>query len=170
MIARTPVARVAASILLAGALVSGTAGCTFFSTQATLIKYDPSDGIGANIGDLHVRNALALASDDGKTLSLTMSIVNTGKLGASLNIQYQIAGVKTTESRFVDGNSVVTVGTTPTDSRILISNPDVKAGGLLPVYVQYGNFEGQQLLVPVLTADLAQYNTLKPTDAPAPSQ
>lgn len=166
MIARTPIARVAASILLAGALVAGTSGCTFFATQATLIKYDPSDGIGANIGDLHVRNALALASDDGKTLSLTMSIVNSGKNGADLTIQYQIAGVKTTESRFVDGNSVVTVGTTPTDSRILITNPDVKAGGLLPVYVQYGNFEGQQLLVPVLNADLPQYSDLKPTDAP----
>jgi hypothetical protein len=166
VIARTPVARVAASILLAGALVAGTSGCTFFATQATLIKYDPSDGISANVGDLHVRNALALASDDGKTLSLTMSIVNSGKTGQALSIQYQIAGVKTTESRFVDANSVVTVGTTATDSRILIANPDVKAGGLLPVYVQYGNFEGQQLLVPVLNADIAQYNTLKPTDAP----
>ena len=44
-------------------------------------------------------------------------------------------------------------GTTPDDTQIIILNPGVKVGGLLPVYFQYGDNEGKQLLVPVMNAD-----------------
>ena len=37
-------------MILASALVFGTTGCTFITSQATLNQYDPSDGISGRVG------------------------------------------------------------------------------------------------------------------------
>jgi len=130
----------------------GTAGCTFISTQATLIKYDPSDGIGVDIGALHVRNVVALMNEDGHAVSLMITIVNSGSKIANVNLQYQSGGEKTTVTKSVRPGKVATYGTSADDTQIIILNPGVDAGALYPVYIQYGDFEGKELLVPVLTA------------------
>jgi hypothetical protein len=153
VIARSAAARAAASVVLAGVLLTATAGCTFVSTQATLIRYDPSDGVGTNIGNVQVRNAIALINEDGRAVSLMITIVNSGTKSASINLQYQSSGEKTTTKKSVQPGEVVTFGTTPDEDQIVILNPGVKAGALFPVYVQYGDHEGTELLVPVLNAD-----------------
>jgi hypothetical protein len=161
---RTIIARAAASVILAGALVLGTSGCTFLSTQATLIQYDPSDGVGADIGNLHVRNVFAVANESGDAVSLVITIVNPRQGAANVNLQFESNGEKTTVSKPVSGNSVSTYGTTPDENQIVIANPDVEPGELLPVYVQYGKYEGEQLLVPVLEAT-GHYEGLGPAEA-----
>ena len=150
MIARSAAARAAASVVLAGVLLVGTTGCTFVSTQATLIRYDPSDGVGIDVGDLQVRNAVALINKDGGAVSLMITIVNSGKKIANVAMQYKSGGDPLTTTKSILPGKVGNYGTTPDDTQIIILNPGVKAGQLLPVYIQYGDFEGKELLVPVL--------------------
>jgi hypothetical protein len=165
VIARTAAARAAASVVLAGALLVGTTGCTFIATQATLIQYDPSDGVGVNIGDLQVRNVIALISEDGRAVSLLITIVNSGSDIANVSLQYQSGGEKTTITKSVRPNSVVSYGNTPDETQIIILNPGVEAGGLFPVYLQYGDHEGKQLMVPVMSAENnSQYDGLFPPE------
>lgn len=151
-------------MVLAGALLAGTTGCTFISQQATLIHYDPSDGIGVTVGHIDVRNMIALISDDGKAVSLLVTVINTGKSGELVNFQYESGGAKTTTSKYVNANSTASFGNTVDEKQIVILNPGVPAGALYPVYVQYGGEPGQQVLVPVLNADLPQYKDLKPPE------
>ena len=165
MIARSAAARAAASVVLAGALLVGTTGCTFVSQQATLIEYDPSDGIGTQVGDVAVRNALALINEDGHAVSLMVTFVNTGSKIANLSIQYQSGGEKTTTTKSVRAGDVASYGTTPDETQIIILNPGVKAGGLYPVYFQYGDNEGKELLLPVMNADNhPEYKDLLPPE------
>jgi hypothetical protein len=158
---RTSFARAAASVFLASALVVGTAGCTFITPQATLNRYDPADGLSADLGDLQLRNVVAIASEDGKSLSLLLAVINTGAGPHSLNIQYQAGGKQTTVSTIVPANSTASFGNTPEQDQIIITNSGASAGGLVPVYFQYGTIPGTQLLVPVLDATLI-YSDLAP--------
>ena len=153
VIARSAAARAAASVVLAGALLVGTTGCTFIATQATLIQYDPSDGVGVDIGDVQVRNVIALINEDGHAISLLVTMVNSGSDIANVSLQYHSGGEKTTITKSVRANSVASYGNTPDDTQIIILNPGVEAGQLFPVYFQYGDHEGKQLLVPVMNAD-----------------
>jgi hypothetical protein len=165
VIARSAAARAAASVVLAGALLIGTTGCTFIAQQATLIQYDPSDGIGTEVGNVAVRNAVALINKDGHAISLMVTFVNTGSKIANVNVQYQSGGEKTTITKSVRAGDVATYGTSPDDTQIIILNPGVEAGGLLPVYFQYGDNEGKELLVPVLNADNhPEYKDLLPPE------
>ena len=152
MIARSAAARAAASVVLAGTLLLGTAGCTFISTQATLIHYDPSDGVSATVGDVDLRNVVAIINEDGTAINLVATLVNSGSSTAKVGFQTESGGQKVTESMHVSGNASESFGGTPDQEQILILNPDVEAGDLLPVYVQYSDHPGEQLLVPVLEA------------------
>lgn len=153
MIARTAAARVAGSVILAGALLTGTAGCTFVAEQATLIQYDPGDGVNANVGDVQVRNVVAIANEEGDAVSILMTFVNSGERSANVKVQFESGGQKLTVTKPVGANEVVSYGNTVDEDQIVVLEPGVEAGGLLPVYVQYGDVEGKQLLVPVLNAD-----------------
>jgi hypothetical protein len=165
VIARSAAARAAASVVLAGALLVGTTGCTFVSTQATLIQYDPSDGVGIDVGSVQVRNAIALINEDGRAASLMITLVNSGSRTANVNLQYESSGEKITTTKSVNPDQVSTYGTSVDDTQIIILNPGVKAGALFPVYIQYGKHEGRELLVPVLTAENhPEYEALVPPE------
>ena len=151
-------------MILAAALVVGTAGCTFFTPQATLNQYDPSDGVSANLGDLQLRNVLAIANEDGSAVSLLFSVINRGGPHA-LKIQFDGDDGKTTTSQVIDGNTTTTFGNTAEEPQIVLANPGVPSGGLLPVYFQYGTVEGKLVLVPVLDAS-GIYSELAPAAAP----
>lgn len=159
------IARGAASIILAGALALGMSGCGFFAPQATLIQYAPSDGVEGDVGDIKVRNAVAL-SEDGTDASLIMTIINSGTSNADVNFQYVDAAGKTiTATVSVAGNTNLSVGNTG-EAQLVLSGLDVELGSLLPVYLQYGSEEGQELLVPVIPAEHSEYTGLTPTPLP----
>lgn len=161
MKSRTPLARAAASVVLAVALLAGTAGCTFISRQATLIQYDPSNGVGATVGDVQVRNAIALINEDGSAVSLLVSLVNSGTENVSVKLQYESNGQKRTDIKAVAAGEVASFGNTEADEQIVVLNPGVDSGALMPVYVQYGDNPGTELMVPVLPPDGA-YDGLGP--------
>ena len=161
MITRSKLARAAASVILAGVLVTSTAGCGFFTTQATLIPYDPSDGVGANLGTVDVRNVIGIIDEDGENISLLVTFVNSGDSNAKVAIQFESGGEKTTVTKTIALNATTGFGNFEDESQIIISNSGIPAGDLIPVYMQYGDNEGKQMLVPVLEAHGA-YAGLEP--------
>ena len=159
--------RLVASVALAGALLLGTTGCTLFATQGTLVPYQPSDGVAANVGDVKVRNLLGL-SDNGEDVALVMSIINAGTLTATVNFQYEdSSGTKQTLSVVVKPNSSVHVGGSGDDASAILRDAGATVGGTIPIYVQYGEKQGQQVQVPVLDGQTEAYTDLLP--APLPS-
>ncbi|MEP6478624.1 MAG: hypothetical protein ABJB03_04485 [Rhodoglobus sp.] len=156
------IARAAASVILAGALVLGTAGCSFFATQQTTHLYDASDGVGTVIGDLKVRNVIALVGADGKAVSLIFTAVNDSNKAIRLNLGYDVNGAQDTKDFTIGAGKVLNVGYDKDDTtdQLIIIGTGATAGGLLPIFVQYGDETGETLLVPVLDGSLPEYKDL----------
>lgn len=163
-------ARRAASVVLASAVVLlSTAGCTFFAPQTTLKPYDPSDGVNTQIGEVYVRNVLLL-TEDGKDASLLLSVVNETDNGQSVQFQYEgTDGDGTTgkvdKSVFANAGTATSVGGHG-ENQIVLTGINAKPGSLFPVFVQYGDQTGKQLLVPVLDGTIKPYDELLPSAAP----
>ncbi|WP_022886080.1 hypothetical protein [Glaciibacter superstes] len=159
--------RIAAIVVVAAGIVLGTSGCNLLAPQATSLHYDASDGVNGSVGDVDVRNAVLVSNDDGDA-NLIVTFVNTGDSAHNLNVQYTAEGEKIDQSFNVKANSSITLGTDDAPSVIVEAEAAV-AGSLFPVYFQYGNETGLELLVPVLDGTLAEYSTLVPTAPPTPA-
>ena len=153
--------RLAASIALAAALLLTATGCTFGAEIATQKDYDPSDGVGTEVGELLVRNAL-LIGDDPETLNLVMTIVNPGDSDRRLSVQWSDGGERVTEEVFAVANGRTAFGG-PEQPQILVTGSTDSIGGLVPIFLSYGNAPGVELLVPVLDGSLPEYELLVPS-------
>lgn len=152
--------RLAASIALAAALLLTTSGCTFGAVIGTEKEYDPSDGVGTEVGELLVRNAL-LIGDDPETLNLVMTVVNPGISDRRLSVQWEAGGERVTEIAFVNANGRTAFGG-PDQPQILVTGATDSIGGLVPIFLSYGTVPGVELLVPVLDGSLPEYELLVP--------
>lgn len=162
-------ARIAASVVLAASVLLSTAGCAFFAPQATLKKYDPSDGVGASVGQVKVRNALLLTKN-GQRASFLVNLINDGEKTVSVRIQYDGTSASGTPGKVntsvqLDAGEVKTFGSAST-RQLIFNGIDTKPGGLFPVYVQYGTKTGTELMVPVLNGALPEYSNLLPSPKP----
>ncbi len=162
--------RAAVSALLAAVLVVGVAGCSFVNGNIILPrKYDPSDGVNAEVGELSVRNAMLITEEDAERASLVISIANPTAETQPLTVQYEGAsGGRTTVDLSVPSQSTVTYGYGDSDQTVL-EGIDTAPGALFPVYFQSGSSEGANLQVPVLDTALAEYDDLTPSPSPTPS-
>lgn len=127
--------------------------------QATTEKYDASDGVSANVGDLDLRNVLVV-SDDGKDGTLVMTVVNRGERDATLGVQFGEGGGDVVEVDVEAGQTLV-LGSKDEDE-VVLEGIDAEVGGMLPMFFQYGDAEGIEKLVPVLDGRLAEYSDLAP--------
>jgi hypothetical protein len=153
--------RLFAPLALAASLALGASGCTLNAEIATMKSYDPSDGVGTEVGNLALRNIMLITNDSGDA-NLVMTIVNTGGEDTSLNVQYSDSGVESNNTIDVPGTPALTrIGDDPA-AGILLSGSSVVAGGLAPVYFQYGANPGELVLVPVLDGTLPEYELLVP--------
>ena len=152
--------RVAASIALAAALLLGATGCTFSANIATQKDYDPSDGVGAEVGDLSIRNAL-LIGEDPDELNLVMTVVSTADTDRRLTVQWQAGGERVTEEIFVSANGRTAFGG-PDQDQLLVTGTDATIGGLVPLFFAYPGAEGVEVLVPVLDGALPEYELFLP--------
>lgn len=157
--------RTAASIVLAAAVLLGTAGCDFIAPQSTTEHYDASDGVSGNVGSIDVRNAI-LITNDGTSANLVVTFVNQDTKSHRVEVQSTAGGESTNIFVTVDAGATRTVGI-PDDAAVQFPNIDTQAGGLHKVFFQYGTETGLQLLVPVLTGAMAEYSTLTPTPVPS---
>ncbi|MEJ1229825.1 MAG: hypothetical protein WDM88_02985 [Galbitalea sp.] len=169
--------RIAAAAVLAVGLALGTAGCTFFAPQATLLAYNPSDGVSLNVGKLQVRNAFAI-SPKGTDANLVGVFINTSKSDVVVELQYtaHVNGKSkvTNELLPLTAGDVVSLGN-PGVPQIVFRNADVKPGALLKIFVVYGDtasgvtVSGKNLQIPVLNGSQEAYKHLGPTPTPKPT-
>ena len=153
--------RLFAPFALALSLVLGATGCTLNAEIATQKDYDPSDGVGADIGELSLRNIMLITNDAGEA-NLVMTVVNAGGSDVSLNVQYSDGANESNTSIDVpSAPALLRVGDDP-GSGVVLSGSDVVAGGLTPLYFQYGNTPGELVPVPVLDGALPEYELLVP--------
>ncbi len=159
-------ARIAASVVLAAGILLGTSACNLFAPQATTIHYDASDGVSGNVGDLAIRNAIVI-SDNGELGNLVVTVVNGGVTSQNLQIQFESKGKKVSQEVEIPANATIPIGDMSHPS-VQLENIDTNPGALLPVFFQYGEETGVELLVPVLNSNLPQYKSFAPTASPKP--
>ena len=151
--------RLIATVVLAASVVLGTSACNLVSPQTTTKLYDASDGVSGRVGDLKIRNAVII-SGDGTDGNLLVSVTNEG--GAhSLTIQYGEGDSNTVETVIPKG-ATVSFGADG-EEPILLEGMDAELGALLPVFFQYGDETGVELLVPVLDGTLPEYSEFVPS-------
>ena len=158
-------ARLAASAALAIGLALGASGCSMLTYQATTEKYDPSDGVSVDIGELDLRNVLVV-SEDGEDGNLIMTVVNNSDDDVELGVQFGEGGGDTQTIEIEAGKSVA-FGVDAAESEdvlepLLLEGIDTQPGALLSMYFQYGDAEGIEKQVPVLDARLPEYADLAP--------
>ena len=159
------IARRAATLLLAGALVVGVSGCTFFAPQATRIQYAPSDGTQATLGSVKALNVIAI-TEDGEDVSLIGTLTNTGSTSAEVSLQVD-GDKELTEKVVVPAYSSVSLGINDGE-QLVFRGVDATLGGLIDVYIQWGSEEGVPMRVPVLPPEF-EYTGLEPGMKPTPS-
>jgi len=143
-------ARLALGAAVAVSALVGTTGCSLISPQATLIKYDPAEGVGANLGQVSIRSAEAVANPDTGAISIVFTAINPTSETVSVNVAVGKSGVDGEKTVSVDAGKSVVVGE---DAReIVIDDPtDAEVGSLYPVTFQAADSDSVQLEVPVLT-------------------
>lgn len=136
-------------------------GCTFGAEIANLEPYDPSDGVGATLENVAIRNAMLFTTDGGEA-NLVMTVVNTTGEDTELIVQFGEGDSRQSTSVLLPAEPELTQVGTDMDNRVLVEDENIVPGGLFPVYVQYGNTPGEQLNVPVLDGTLPEYELLVP--------
>jgi hypothetical protein len=131
--------------------------------QATTEKYEPSDGVSVDVGDLDLRNVLVV-SEDGEDGILVMTVVNTSDEDVELGVQFGEGGGDT-QTVEIEAGATAAFGADEVEGidvldPIVLEGIDTMPGALLPMYFQYGDVEGIQKQVPVLDARLPEYNHL----------
>jgi hypothetical protein len=159
--------RIAASVVLAAGIVLGTSACSLMAFEGTNIRYEASDGVSGDVGDVAVRNAM-LFSEDGDLANLVVTLVNRGDDEQTVNVQYESGNEKVTHEVTVEGHQTVMLGTEE-DQSVIFEGIDAQPGSLFPVFFQYGDETGAELRVPVLVASQPHYSNLLPTLAPTPT-
>jgi hypothetical protein len=145
----------------------GTTGCNLYAPQATTIQYDASDGVSGDVGDLAIRNAILL-TEDGENANLLVHVVNSSDEDIELRVQYQGVEEKVNRNVTILADSTTEIGVEGGEN-LAVEGLNATAGSLFPVFFQYGDLTGTELLVPVLDGSLAEYSSLVPTGTPAPS-
>ncbi|WDH78143.1 DNA modification methylase [Microbacterium esteraromaticum] len=151
--------RLVAAVALGAVVALGTTGCTFMTNQATTIDYSPSDGVNVDAtgGDIVVRNAMVIATEDGSTGNLVGAFVNTGDKSGRLNID--IAGTMLTV-RVPAGDSV-SLGADK--DPLPIDGLNVMPGSNVEALFVSGNGEAAATEIPVLDGTLPEYSDLVPS-------
>lgn len=151
--------RVVASVAVAVLGLLGTSACTFTAPQATTEDYAPSDGTATTVGDVKILNAILL-TEDGEEANLVASVVNQSNSRVQLKLQYKAGSEDIDEQFAVGAGEVQMLGGDGLD--LTLQDIDAKPGDLFPIYMQYGDAEGKQLMVPVIDGTLPEYENLLP--------
>ncbi len=163
--------RIAAASVLAVGLALGTAGWTLFAPQATLIKYNPSDGVQLDVGKVQLRNAFVIAPN-GTDANFVGVVINTGN--NPVKVEFQFTSHTTGSAVVTEDYVTLTPGEVksygnPGVKQMVFRGADVPAGALLKVFVQYGSVQGKDVLLPVLTGTQVYYKGLAPSPTPTPT-
>ncbi|CAM5788849.1 hypothetical protein [Cellulomonas persica] len=164
---------------VAAALASGLllAGCSATNPIETSKPYDPSDGIGATLGDVRASNLMIVSEGVGKPGVLLGAFTNDGDEDVTLTIAF--GGVDAAEgaepsadpasidlpagetvllSNAVDGGDLQVV-----NERVAVTATPAAPGDLAAIAVSSDVSGGTTLRVPVLDGTLPDYASVLPT-------
>ncbi len=170
MIARSFAGRLIASAAAAAVIALSTAGCTFLAPQATLLQNGTNivaDGVAADLGQLELRNLIAVAADDPSVavVNITFSAINTSDKTITLSYSAPTASGQQTDSlAFTPGLKNI-----PNSAQQLtVSVPKGAAlGGLYPVTFTAEGADSVTVQIPVLDDAGRDYlSPFVPTPAP----
>lgn len=156
-------ARAVAAIALSGALALGLTGCNILLQPQTANSYDPSDGVGLDIGQLELRNVLVL-TEDGKTGSLVGAAVNTTGSDLDFTVQWSVGGSYHEVQLTARAHTTTRFGAA--GDQIALTPLGEQAGGLLDAVV-HTSTDQRALSIPVLDGTFVEYQDELPTQAPA---
>lgn len=159
-------ARAIASIVAAGLVTTGIAGCTFVTPISTQDINDVTDGVNVTVGQVKLLNALVV-SRNGTTGNLVAQAYNESDQPVDLVLQYDVSGKHTIDVT-LPPNRATDLGF-GSKGQVLLPGLDTDPGDLLAFYVQYGSEPGKQIEIPVLGNQLAEYKHLLPTPTPKPT-
>jgi hypothetical protein len=158
--------RVILALALVLAVATGTAGCNLIQPQATTTQYDPSDGVGVNLGELDLNNMILLSDNGGESANLVVGAVNTSGSPITLNISYTSNGSLATVVTVIPSSEGVIGYGGKDQPQIVLRDFDVAAGGTLTLTLQAGEGDTRVTIVPVLNTDLPEYRGLTPSPIP----
>ena len=145
------------AIAIASALLLGTTGCGFLGTVESLQQYTPSDGSQINLGDVKARNFVYLV---GSTKNLLVgSLVNSGLTDATVKINYVDASGKTISQSFdLAAGQKLDLGYN--DQPGIAMDVQAVAGSMISVYLETAESGSNELLVPALNGDKAEWSEI----------
>lgn len=144
-------ARVKVTALALGAALSLSA-CSLAASITTSNAYDPSDGIGIELGDVSTENFLLISSGAGEPAALVGTLYNEGDEPARVVVTI---GGDSTEI-VVAPHTLVTLGVGEGEQGFITTSP-VAAGGIAEVSVQLEGIAPVSSPIPVLDGTLEEY-------------
>lgn len=150
-----------ATIALAAAVILGTSGCSLIAPHATTIEYAAADGINVDAGELAVRNALVVASEDGEQGNFVAAVVNATDTEQSLTIAVDGGSNETIQ---IPAKTTVSFGTD--EDPIALSRLGALPGSTVVIAFDGGGTEIPTADVPVLDGTLPYLSDLVP-ESPA---
>ncbi|WP_347754361.1 hypothetical protein [Agrococcus sp. ProA11] len=147
--------RIAAAAAAAVVVAFAATGCNLVTPQATLIEYDPSDGVSGTTGTVMIHNAMLIGEPGGDELSLAATFTNDGE-ATFVEVRYEDA---VEQVRVPEG--VTTYGF-PEQQLILPSSDDLTFGSLQNVAFTADGAEPAGLRVPAISTEVVGYETLAP--------
>jgi hypothetical protein len=166
---KRPTRRLAAAAFVLTAAVGSTvlAGCSERSPVQSVIPYQPSDGIEANLSTLAVRNLLIVSSGPGAPGVLSGALVNEGS--SPVQVSFAPTGATSASTPItVPPGQLVSLGDGTNAVHVQFASITAAPGSLQSLEVSTPQTGPSVLSVPVLDPVL-EYATLTPTPTSTPS-
>ncbi len=135
-------------------------GCNIFTPQATLIEYDPSDGVSGKTGTVEFHNATLIGDPEGDALNLSVTFTNAGE-ATVVEVRYDD---QAQQIRVPEG--VTTYGF-PDQQLVFESGDDLTFGSLQNVSFQADGAEPTGVNVQAISTEFVGYETLGPVEPAA---
>jgi hypothetical protein len=147
----------ALAVPAAVALILGLAGCSATNPMTTQWEYDPSDGVGETLGDVHFGNLIVLTADEGSPGTLVGFVGNRGDQDLQVTIEFEGSS---TEVELARGETVL-LGPDRDDS-LDIDSVGARPGSKVEAVLSTDRGGSSTLLLPVLDGTLPEYADLVP--------
>lgn len=138
------------------ALAAALSGCSATNQITSQLEYDPSDGVGAALGEVSAENLLLIAAEAGAPGALQGALSNTGDRTALVEVS---TGEDSATVRVPAGATVLLGGTE--GEEVLLVTPDAP-GSTTEMTLSTSSAGTESLPVPVLDGTLPEYTDLVP--------
>ncbi|WP_219105485.1 hypothetical protein [Austwickia sp. TVS 96-490-7B] len=166
---RLPRGRTARTVLSAGGALATAlllSACQWTSPITTQLSYTPADGSQVDIGSLHIRNALVVASKEGAPGTLVATIANTDT-NTTGHLMFRI-GQESLPAVEVPARQSVRLGAGESARPAVIGKVPAAPGAMMNISLISEGGLVTELSVPILAPN-GPYATLTPTATPSAS-